>query len=189
MDQVERLKARMLTGPEVSHAVEKTSSVVTPSRDHGPMTGGRGGRATGRDAVMAALDNMQAKYTVDGAEILGFWEGELFYFKHLDVDDIGSVYQILGVWSRVVPATEFTAMALFANAWNTERLWPKSFADLDEGEGLVSLCAETAMDFGPSFELEQLEELMNIGISTALSLFEAAATEFPNARLIESTGR
>lgn len=135
--------------------------------------------------VTAVLDDMEAKYFVDGDDAVGgIWENGYFYFFLLAEEGDAPVFQVYGQWERALPAELFAQAAVFANEWNAERAWPKAFARTLDDES-VGLYGELTIDFGPAVTHDQLDRAINAGLSSSLALFDEAASTFPEAVAIE----
>ncbi len=135
--------------------------------------------------VAAILDDMQAKYFVDGDDAIGgIWENGYFYFFLLAEEGQAPVFQVYGQWERALPEDMYAPAAIFANEWNAERAWPKAFVRTLDDES-VGLYGELTIDFGPLVTHDQLDRAVNAGLSSALALFAEAALTFPEAVAIE----
>lgn len=136
-------------------------------------------------AVTAVLDDLEAKYFVDGDDAVGgVWENGYFYFFLLADDGEAPVFQVYGQWERALPAELYAQAAVFVNEWNAERAWPKAFVRSLDDES-VGLYGELTVDFGPVVTHDQLDRAVNAGLSSALALFDEAALTFPEAVAIE----
>lgn len=144
----------------------------------------RGPGALGTDLIAEVLDAMDAEYVVEEGEVSGAWENGIFSFAMLeDTEGKAEVYQVHGTWERVLRANQFPSAVVFANDWNADHVWPKVYA-LIEDDDTVGLHAEVAVDFGATPTTDQVDQVTNLGIVAALSVFDAAEPEFPDARLV-----
>ncbi|RIQ33618.1 YbjN domain-containing protein [Jiangella rhizosphaerae] len=136
-------------------------------------------------AVTAVLDDMEAKYFVDGDDAVGgIWENGYFYFFLLAEDGEAPVFQVYGQWERALPVEFYPQVAIFANEWNAERAWPKAFARALDDES-IGLYGELTVDFGPAVTHDQLDRAVNAGLASSLALFNEATLTFPEAVPIE----
>lgn len=180
--QLDRLRA--MPGPQ------QTLGASAPTAVRGTVVPARAGAPAQLvpltlSAVTAVLDDLEAKYFVDGDDAVGgVWENGYFYFFLLADDGEAPVFQVYGQWERALPAELYPQAAVFANEWNAERAWPKAFVrSLDDDS--VGLYGELTVDFGPVVTHEQLDRAVNAGLSSALALFDEAALTFPEAVALE----
>ncbi|SDT68665.1 YbjN domain-containing protein [Jiangella sp. DSM 45060] len=180
--QLDRLRA--MPGPQ------QTLGASAPAAVRGTVVPARAGAPAHLvpltlSAVTAVLDDLEAKYFVDGDDAVGgVWENGYFYFFLLADDGEAPVFQVYGQWERALPAELYPQAAVFANEWNAERAWPKAFVrSLDDDS--VGLYGELTVDFGPVVTHEQLDRAVNAGLASALALFDEAALTFPEAVALE----
>lgn len=180
--QLDRLRA--MPGPQ------QTLGASAPAAVRGTVVPARAGAPAQLvpltlSVVTAVLDDLEAKYFVDGDDAVGgVWENGYFYFFLLADDGEAPVFQVYGQWERALPAELYPQAAVFANEWNAERAWPKAFVrSLDDDS--VGLYGELTVDFGPVVTHEQLDRAVNAGLSSALALFDEAALTFPEAVALE----
>lgn len=139
------------------------------------------------ELVRAALDRLDANYDVDDdGSLLGVWDSGFFAFSVLSQNTSSNVFQVQGMWERIVTADEFAEACVLTNEWNTTTPWPKAYARLGDDGERVEIYAENTVDFGPGTTPEQVDEAIDNGIGGALAFFESAAEMFPNADQIGS---
>lgn len=94
----------------------------------------------------------------------------------------GSQHEVLvvrGTWHQYLPAKYRDEFADFLNNWNRERLWPKSYLLIDD-DNEIQIHGEVAADFEYGVTDKQLEQLIDCGIGTCLSMFHELDRLYPN---------
>lgn len=138
-----------------------------------------GGLAPLSDArIKAVLDARGYNYGVDGdGDIGGIWDDHLFYFLRIGSEQ--EHLQVRGRWSRPLSAAHYTAVLELANEWNINKLFPKTYVRVEDGD--LGVYAEHTVDYEPGLTDEQLDQHLACGVSTALSFFGLLDERFPEA--------
>ncbi len=174
MGELERLRARVPGAASVSVTEDPKTSSASPTSPN-----------TFHDLVVSVLDQMNATYTVDGEEIYGRWESGLFQISDLSDDSERVIVHVHGTWERYLLEANYTMAVHFCNEWNSENVWPKSYAQVDEDHRIVGIFGETTVDMSAGVTTNEVDIVVEQGIGNALALFKAAAEAFPDAPLLE----
>ncbi|WP_442791561.1 YbjN domain-containing protein [Micromonospora sp. NBC_01813] len=108
----------------------------------------------------------------DDGDLVGRWNDNVIYFSRL-----GPQGELLRI--RTIAATTFTVddvptLYAFCNAWNHDRLWPKTFVHVDD-DGTAWVFGELVTDLERGVTPAQLDHLVSCGISTGCQVSDAAA--------------
>ncbi|TDE12584.1 YbjN domain-containing protein [Jiangella asiatica] len=185
MSQLDRLRAQL--PPSDDYVLRRQAASPARTGEVSDATTRTDGTLPGqvRDLVRAVLDHMAAVYVEDDGEFIGRWENGFFDFGALvDTDGRADVLQVHAVWERFLPVEDHSAAALFANEWNSERVWPKVFARVEDQ--LVGLHTEVTVDLGPEPTLDQVDRVINTGIVSSLAVFDEAEAVFSQAQVISA---
>lgn len=117
-------------------------------------------------------------YFIDSeGDLGGFWNGRLFYFLVFGEQD--EVLQVRARWNREINIERLEEILELCNAWNTERIWPKTYVRvLDDGS--VNVMAESGYDLEQGVTDAQLARLLASAIGTATMFFDAVDERYPD---------
>ncbi len=131
-----------------------------------------------RARVEQWLEAAGFSYFVDSdGDVGGLWHGWLFYF--LVLGDDSQVLQVRGQWHRDLTIERLEDVLELCNGWNAERIWPKTYVRVRD-DGTVVVCAEVTVDVGHGVSDEQLDQLLQCGLSTGSMFFEHLDSTFPD---------
>jgi len=135
--------------------------------DLAPLTTGR---------VTACLDSHNWHYEVaEEGHVGGWWDGYWFVFSFRGKSN--EVFFAHAVWGRDVPVSEFTAVVLAANEWNSEHLWP--MLSVRERDGQVAVLADFSVDYTFGLTDEQLDLHIRCSVDTMVSALNWMDSKFP----------
>jgi hypothetical protein len=128
--------------------------------------------------IKSWLDGHHFTYFTDtDGDLGGLWHGRLFYFLILGANH--EVLQVRGQWHREASIERLEQLLELCNAWNTERIWPKTYVRVrDDGEVIV--CADTTVDLEHGASDAQLDQLLQCGLATGTAFFAHLDAEFPD---------
>jgi hypothetical protein len=130
-----------------------------------------------KDRVKAALDRESWNYGVDeDGDIGGGWEAASFYFFVTGQND--ELFCIRGAWRGKLEGSQFTRAIELCNEWNSQKLWPKTYARLDE-EGMVRLHTEHNVDFEQGVSDGQISQQLLCAINTANAFYDTLNEAYP----------
>jgi hypothetical protein len=131
-----------------------------------------------RARVERWLESSGFTYFVDSdGDVGGLWHGWLFYFLVLGEDS--QVLQVRGQWHRDLAIDRLEEILEVCNAWNAERIWPKTYVRVRD-DGSVVVCGEVTVDVGHGVHDDQLDQLLQCGLSTGSMFFEHLDGMFPD---------
>ena len=129
-----------------------------------------------RDRLEEIFQRMEISYgSNENGELGGYWDDHLFVFSHLG--DRGELLQVRGYWRRGVPESERARLLDIVNEVNSERIFPKAYVYVDEGEAVV--CGELTVVYEHGATDEQIELHIKAGVGTTLSFFDQLDEAFP----------
>ncbi|GHS86492.1 type III secretion system chaperone family protein [Cellulomonas hominis] len=129
-----------------------------------------------RERVAAYLRSRDYHFVIDDdGDLTGTWDGSRFWF--LLLGEQGEILQVRGRWHRQVPLDRRRAVALTANDWNRERIWPKVY--LREEEGVVAVYSEVSADLEEGVTDDQLAQLIACGLGTGVQMFSSLDSHLP----------
>jgi hypothetical protein len=130
------------------------------------------------ERVAARMDAQGYRYQIDDdGDLGGYWDGHLFYFFVQGASK--EILQVRGRWQRHVPAESRTSALDVVNDWNTEKLWPKGYVRLEDGE--LGVYGEVTVDYEHGVTDAQLDQQILCGVSTTIQMFELLDQVFPEA--------
>ena len=112
----------------------------------------------------------------DDGDVTGTWDGNRFWFLLLGEHD--EILQVRGRWAGALPPGARLAVLQAANDWNRERIWPKVYTR-EESLGLA-LYAEVSVDFEHGATEDQLDQLLQCGLTTGSMFFEHLDETYPD---------
>ncbi|MBD5788130.1 YbjN domain-containing protein [Cellulosimicrobium terreum] len=157
--QVEDLLARELGG------VIATDVVRTPA----PLALAR---------VVEWITDSGYSYFVDSdGDVGGLWHGRLFYFLMFGGHD--EILQVRGQWNRDLAIERLEEILEFCNEWNADRIWPKTYTRVRDN-GMVQVFTEVTVDLEHGATDDQLDQLLQCGLSTGSMFFDALDEYYPD---------
>lgn len=113
----------------------------------------------------------------DDGDMGGLWRGRLFYFFLFG--DEQEILQVRGQWNREVALERLPEVLELCNGWNTDHIWPKAYARVRD-DGMVHLTCEVATDLEHGATDAQLGLLLECGLGSAATFFDALAEHYPD---------
>lgn len=148
---------------------ELTGGLADPSSITEPLT---------RDRVVEWLGENGFSYFVDSeGDVGGLWHGWLFYF--LMVGESSEVLQVRGQWHRDLTIERLEEILELCNEWNAERIWPKTYVRVRDN-GAVLVYTEVTVDLEHGVTEDQLDQLLQCGLTTGSMFFEHLDEKFPD---------
>ena len=148
---------------------ELTGGLDDPSSVPEPLT---------RDRVVEWLGENGFSYFVDSeGDVGGLWHGWLFYF--LMVGESSEVLQVRGQWHRDLTIERLEEILELCNEWNAERIWPKTYVRVRDN-GAVLVYTEVTVDLEHGVTEDQLDQLLQCGLTTGSMFFEHLDETFPD---------
>ncbi|MBL3700082.1 YbjN domain-containing protein [Leucobacter luti] len=130
-----------------------------------------------KERVMAGLAREGWEYSVDiDGDIGGGWEyGSFYFFINGEHDELLCVR---GAWRGQLDGQDLGRALEVCNAWNAEKLWPKTYARADE-EGMIRIHTEHNVDYEQGITDAQLSQQLICAVNTGMSFFEHLNEQFP----------
>ncbi len=147
------------------------------SKNEAPMTAGGALTPLTMQRVKEAFESESWTYRVDSdGDVASSWQ-QGYYFVTLQGKQ-QEILHVRGQWRGELTAEQYAQAVEVCNTWNTEKLWPKTYARrTDDG---VRLNVELNVDFEEGVTDEQLSRQLNCVFATSESFFEeACAAAFP----------
>lgn len=117
-------------------------------------------------------------YFVDNdGDVGGLWRGRLFYFFLFG--ERAEILQIRGQWNREFAIERLTEVLEVCNAWNADRIWPKTYVRVRD-DGMVHVTCEVATDLEHGVTDAQLGQLLECGLSSASVFFDQLEDRYPD---------
>lgn len=133
--------------------------------------------ALSRERINAALTRLEVKYGTDDDGDAMAWFGERQFVRFVSMGEALEIFQVRSIWEPVVPLSVRADLLERCNTWNSERIWPKTFARVEDG-GLVVM-AEVNVDFEPGVSDAMIEQTIRCAISTSGGFFEQLEEAYP----------
>ncbi|ACZ30281.1 hypothetical protein Xcel_1250 [Xylanimonas cellulosilytica DSM 15894] len=164
-DRIETLLLRVTGNPRTAPGQPRHDPRVVPA----PLS---------RDRVAAWLERSGFAYFTDSdGDLGGLWHGRLFYF--LVLGDRDEVLQVRGQWHREATIERLEELLEACNEWNAEHIWPKTYTRVRD-DGSVVVCADTTVDVEHGVTDDQLDQLLQCGLSTGSMFFDHLEDEYPD---------
>jgi hypothetical protein len=164
-DRVESLLLRVVGSPRTAPGPQHLDPAEVPA----PLS---------RDRIVRWLQESGFAYFVDSdGDVGGLWHGWLFYFLVLGQDD--EVLQVRGQWHRELTIERLEEVLEICNGWNAERIWPKTYVRVRD-DGSVVVCADVTVDVEHGATDDQLEQLLQCGLTTGTMFFEHLDARYPD---------
>ncbi|WP_125098354.1 YbjN domain-containing protein [Leucobacter chromiireducens] len=148
------------------------------TKDSTPAVGGGDALSPiSKDRIKAGLERAGWSYSVDSdGDIGGGWEYASFFFFLSGKEE--ELLCIRGNWRGKLQAAELAKAIETCNAWNAEKLWPKTYARLDD-EGFVRVHTEHNVDYEQGITDGQLDQQLLCAVNTGMSFYEHVNEVFP----------
>ncbi|WP_025134828.1 YbjN domain-containing protein [Leucobacter sp. PH1c] len=148
------------------------------TKDSTPAVGGGNGLTPiSKERIKAGLERAGWSYSVDtDGDIGGGWEYASFFFFLSGKEE--ELLCIRGSWRGKLPAELLGQAIETCNSWNAEKLWPKTYARLDD-EGLVRIHTEHNVDYEQGITDGQLDQQLLCAVNTGMSFYEQVNEVFP----------
>lgn len=131
-----------------------------------------------RERIVAWLEDCGFSYFVDSdGDVGGLWHGWLFYF--LALGERGEVLQVRGQWHRDLTIERLEQVLEICNEWNADRIWPKTYTRVRD-DGSVVVCGDVTVDVEHGVTDDQLDQLLQCGLTTGTMFFEHLDELFPD---------
>lgn len=128
-----------------------------------------------RERVEAYLKSKGWHYFVDSdGDLGGNWDGHQFYF--LFYGEQKEIFQVRGHWKRQLPDVAEVAATTVANAWNRDKIFPKVYVRVHNGE--THVYGEQSVDLEYGVADDQLGQLVDCAINTTIQAFDRFHTHF-----------
>lgn len=117
-------------------------------------------------------------YFVDSdGDVGGLWHGRLFYFLLFGHGD--EILQVRGQWNRDLALERLEEILEFCNEWNADRIWPKTYTRVRDN-GMIQVFTEVTVDLEHGVTDDQLDQLLQCGLSTGSMFFDALDEFYPD---------
>ncbi|WP_435735638.1 YbjN domain-containing protein [Cellulosimicrobium sp. PMB13] len=117
-------------------------------------------------------------YFVDSdGDVGGLWHGRLFYFLLFGNHD--EILQVRGQWNRDLAIERLEEVLEFCNEWNADRIWPKTYTRVRDN-GMIQVFTEVTVDLEHGATDDQLDQLLQCGLSTGSMFFDALDEFYPD---------
>nr|WP_241744305.1 YbjN domain-containing protein [Cellulosimicrobium arenosum] len=128
--------------------------------------------------VIEWLTDSGYSYFVDSdGDVGGLWHGRLFYFLLFGHHD--EILQVRGQWNRDLSIERLEEILEFTNEWNADRIWPKTYTRVRDN-GMVQVFTEVTVDLEHGVSDDQLDQLLQCGLSTGSMFFDALDEYYPD---------
>ncbi|HEY6597090.1 MAG TPA: YbjN domain-containing protein [Asanoa sp.] len=123
------------------------------------------------DLIARVLRGHDYVFTTDSdGDLVGRWDDNVIYFFRLG--DAGEILQVRTTAARVFTIDDVPRLYAFCNAWNHDKLWPKTFVHVND-DGSARVCGEVVADLEGGVTPDQLDQLLSCGISTGCQMSDA----------------
>ncbi|GAB3145707.1 hypothetical protein GCM10027290_26060 [Micromonospora sonneratiae] len=125
------------------------------------------------ELIAEVLRSRDYNFHIDSdGDLLGKWDDNLIYFFRLGTNS--EVLQVRTMAATAFSIEDVAALHEFCNTWNHDRLWPKAYVHVND-DGSVRVCGEVVADLERGVTPQQLDQLINCGISTGCQMSDAVA--------------
>ncbi|PZR55554.1 YbjN domain-containing protein [Xylanimonas oleitrophica] len=164
-DRIESLLLRVAGGPRTAPGAHHLDPAEVPA----PLS---------LERVVRWLEDSDFAYFTDSdGDVGGLWQGRLFYFLVLGEHE--EVLQVRGQWHRDLTIERLEEILEICNAWNAERIWPKTYVRVRDN-GTVVVCTDVTVDVEQGVTDDQLDQLLQCGLSTGTMFFDHLDAEYPD---------
>ncbi len=130
------------------------------------------------DRVVEWITDCGYSYFVDSdGDVGGLWHGRLFYFLLFGKSD--EILQVRGQWNRDLAIERLEEVLEFCNEWNADRIWPKTYTRVRDN-GMIQVFTEVTVDLEHGVTDDQLDQLLQCGLSTGSMFFDALDEYYPD---------
>jgi hypothetical protein len=130
------------------------------------------------DRVVEWITDCGYSYFVDSdGDVGGLWHGRLFYFLLFGKND--EILQVRGQWNRDLAIERLEEVLEFCNEWNADRIWPKTYTRVRDN-GMIQVFTEMTVDLEHGVTDDQLDQLLQCGLSTGSMFFDALDEYYPD---------
>jgi hypothetical protein len=131
-----------------------------------------------RARVLEWIADAGYSYFLDAeGDVGGMWHGRLFYF--LLFGSHTEILQVRGQWNRDITIERLEEILEFCNEWNADRIWPKAYTRVRDN-GMVHVFTEVTVDLEHGVNDDQLDQLLQCGLSTGSMFFDALDEFYPD---------
>ncbi|WP_246857549.1 YbjN domain-containing protein [Oerskovia sp. KBS0722] len=131
-----------------------------------------------RARVLEWIADAGYSYFLDAeGDVGGLWHGRLFYF--LLFGSHHEILQVRGQWNRDITIERLEEILEFCNEWNADRIWPKAYTRVRDN-GMVHVFTEVTVDLEHGVNDDQLDQLLQCGLSTGSMFFDALDEFYPD---------
>jgi hypothetical protein len=95
------------------------------------------------------------------------------------VGESSEVLQVRGQWHRDLTIERLEEILELCNEWNAERIWPKTYVRVRDN-GAVLVYTEVTVDLEHGVTEDQLDQLLQCGLTTGSMFFEHLDETFPD---------
>ena len=125
------------------------------------------------ELIAEALTARGYRFQTDpDGDLVGRWNENVIYFSRLGPQ--GELLRVRTIASTTFMVDSVPALYAFCNAWNHDRLWPKTFVHVDD-DGTAWVFGELVTDLERGVTPAQLDHLISCGISTGCQVSDAVA--------------
>ncbi|PIE99125.1 MAG: hypothetical protein CR979_03495, partial [Propionibacterium sp.] len=124
------------------------------------------------------LNSLEIKFRVDDdGDYFADWDGIRVWFY--GVGEKGEILVIRAMWDIRPPAEAYERLALEANRWNSDAMWPRAsvYVSTERGECLVMGDMNIDAETGVSDDF--LRQQVRCMLATSNEFFEKIASTFP----------
>ena len=131
-----------------------------------------------RGRVLEWIADSGYSYFIDAEDdVGGLWHGRLFYFLLFGTHQ--EILQVRGQWNRDITIERLEEILEFCNEWNADRIWPKAYTRVRDN-GMVHVYTEVTVDLEHGDNDDQLDQLLQCGLSTGSMFFDALDEFYPD---------
>lgn len=131
-----------------------------------------------QERIIAALEREGISYTFDSNDDLavGLEHGGFFFFIG---GQFNEYLRILGRWYAFLPTDMLGEAIQACNEWNTQTIWPKTYAVANDVNEVVIL-SEHSVDYEHGVSDLQITQHLACAITTSMQFFEYLNESFPD---------
>lgn len=134
--------------------------------------------AVSQDRIASWFTENKFHFFIDSDNDLGgLWHSRVFFFFLLG--EHKEILQIRSQWNREISIDRLDEVLPFCNDWNTQRVWPKTYVRVRDN-GMIQVCAETAVDLEQGVTDEQLGIQLVCGLNSQTFFWNALDELYPD---------
>jgi len=127
--------------------------------------------------VTASLDSHNWHYDItESGDVGGWWDGYWFLFSFRGQDK--EIFFVHAVWNKIAPPELYSQLAVDANEWNVDHLWPMVSVRQRDDDALVM--ADLSVDYSCGLTDEQLDLHIRCAIDTMVSALGWFTQKYPD---------